>query len=117
MQRVPAAFGLAAMCTSGTRWAQDGVPGSLQRCRSVGRGGLASNHTPLGEAAVAVSAYIVAHLHTHSASLKILTSRGNYLQNLNIRTEQVDFDEGEGTLWERNIDDLILRAVIWQNTH
>lgn len=79
--------------------------------------GLASNHTPLGEAAAAASAYIVAHLRTHSASLKILTSRGNYLQNLNVRTEQVDFDEGEGASWERNMDDLILRAAIWQNTH
>lgn len=76
--------------------------------------GLSSNTTPLGEAAKAASASIISHLRSHSVSLKILTSKGNYLSNLNVRTEQVDFD---GRSWERNMDDLILRAAIWQSEH
>ena len=79
--------------------------------------GLATNATALGEAASAASAYIVSHLRTHSASLKIQTSKGNYLPNLNIRTEQVDFDFNDEASWERNMDDLILRAAIWQTEH
>ena len=76
--------------------------------------GLASDSSPLGEAAKAASGSIVSHLRTHGISLKVLTSKGNYLSNLNIRTEQVDFDDGRETSWERNMDDLILRAAIWQ---
>lgn len=78
--------------------------------------GLAVNHTPLGEAASAATSYIISHLRTHSASLKIQTSKGNYLPNLNVRTEQIDFD-GDEASWERNMDDLILRAAIWQSEH
>ena len=78
--------------------------------------GLASDSSPLGEAAKAASASITSRLRTHGTSLKILTSKGNYLSNLNIRTEQVDFN-GHETSWERNMDDLILRAAIWQTEH
>ncbi|GJE97087.1 hypothetical protein PsYK624_132970 [Phanerochaete sordida] len=78
--------------------------------------GLSSSSTPLGEAAKAASASITAHLRTYATSLKIQTSKGNYLSNLNVRTELVDFDWNEAS-WERNMDDLILRAAIWQTEH
>lgn len=77
--------------------------------------GLASDASVLGEAAMAASQYIVSHLRTHSTSLKIQTSKGNYLANLNVRTEQVDLRDNQS--WERNMDDLILRAAICQTTH
>jgi hypothetical protein len=43
------------------------------------------------------------------------TSRGNYLSSLSMRAEQVDFDGPNS--WERNMDDLILKAAIWQDEH
>ncbi|KAH9946315.1 uncharacterized protein BXZ73DRAFT_86461 [Epithele typhae] len=73
-----------------------------------------SNMNQLGEAAGAALQYISSHVRTHSASLKVLTSRGNYLSNVNVRTEQVDFSNSG---WERNMDDLILRAAMWQDEH
>lgn len=77
--------------------------------------GLSANTGPLGDAAAAANAYITSHVRSHTLSLKIQTSKGNYLPNLNLRTEQVDFyDSGS---WERNMDDLILRAAIWQSEH
>ena len=62
--------------------------------------GLATNQTALGEAVSAATSYIVSHLRMHSASLKIQTSKGNYLPNLNIRTEQVDFDFNDEASWD-----------------
>ncbi|KAI0670612.1 hypothetical protein C8Q78DRAFT_1170843 [Trametes maxima] len=73
-----------------------------------------TNATPLGQAADAALKYITSHVRTHSTSLKVQTSRGNYLSNLNVRNEQVDFSSG---VWERNMDDLILRAALWQGEH
>ncbi|RDX48390.1 hypothetical protein OH76DRAFT_671253 [Lentinus brumalis] len=73
-----------------------------------------SNMTPLGEAAKAALSYITTNIRTHSASLKVQTSRGNYLNNLNVRTEEVDFSS---STWERNMDDLILRAAMWLDEH
>ena len=78
--------------------------------------GLAANDSPLGQAAASAAAYVTSHLRSHSISLKIQTSRGNFLPNLNVRTELVDFDHSEVS-WERNMDDLILRAAIWQKDH
>ncbi|KAI0693720.1 hypothetical protein BC835DRAFT_1406670 [Cytidiella melzeri] len=77
--------------------------------------GLGSDASVLGEAAVTASQFIVSHLRSHSTSLKIQTSRGNYLTNLNVRTEQVDLQDNQS--WERNMDDLILRAAMWQSRH
>ncbi|KAA1471246.1 hypothetical protein DENSPDRAFT_776086 [Dentipellis sp. KUC8613] len=77
--------------------------------------GLATNHTPLGEAAKAAVDYIQEHVRSHSTSLKLQTSRGNYLSSLTFRSEQVDFDDPSA--WERNMDDLILKAAIWQDEH
>lgn len=77
--------------------------------------GLASEPSVLGEAAAAASGYIVSHLRSHSTSLKIQTSKGNYLTNLNVRTEQVDLQTDQSS--DRHMDDLILRAAIWQTAH
>ncbi|KAG5727581.1 Telomerase-binding protein EST1A [Termitomyces sp. T112] len=78
--------------------------------------GLSSNTSPqLSEAAQNAMTYISTHIRSHSISLKVQTSKGNYLSTLSIRTEQVDF--GGGSNWERNTDDLILRAAIWQEEH
>ncbi|KAG6844489.1 hypothetical protein H0H87_006563 [Tephrocybe sp. NHM501043] len=78
--------------------------------------GLSSNTSAqLSEAARDAMTYISNHIRTHSVSLKVQTSKGNYLSTLSIRTEQVEFT-GDGN-WERNTDDLILRAAIWQEEH
>ncbi|KAF8638491.1 hypothetical protein AX16_010474 [Volvariella volvacea WC 439] len=76
--------------------------------------GLALNDSQLGIAAQNALSYITSHIRTHSASLKVQTSKGNYLTSLNVRTEQVDFSHGNP---ERNMDDLILKAAIWQEEH
>lgn len=72
------------------------------------------NTTPLGQAAAAALTYITAHIRSHVASLKVQTSRGNYLTNLNVRLEEVDFSSNT---WEHSMDDLILRAALWQDEH
>ncbi|KAI0665042.1 hypothetical protein C8Q70DRAFT_904630 [Cubamyces menziesii] len=73
-----------------------------------------TNQSELGQVAGAALQYISTHVRTHATSLKVQTSRGNYLSNLNVRTEQVDFSSGNA---ERNMDDLILRAALWQDEH
>ena len=77
--------------------------------------GLASNGNPLGEAAKAAVAFVVSHVRSHADSLKVQTSRGNYLSSLTVRTEQVDFDDRNS--WERNMDDFILKTAIWRDEH
>ena len=69
------------------------------------------NVTPLGQTAVAAAAltYITAHIRSHSASLEVQTSHGNYLTNLNVQLEEVDFSS---STWERSMDNLILRAAL-----
>ncbi|KAK0210568.1 hypothetical protein DFS33DRAFT_302757 [Desarmillaria ectypa] len=76
--------------------------------------GLSSNPLQLGEAAQSAMAYISSHIRTHSTSLKVQTSKGNYLTTLNVRTEEVDFTNGTS---DRNMDDLILKAAIWHDEH
>jgi protein SMG6 len=77
--------------------------------------GLASNPTALGEAAKAAMGFVASHVRSHSDALKVQTSRGNYLSSLSVRAEQVDFDDPDS--WERCMDDLILKAAIWQDDH
>ncbi|KAK7043684.1 hypothetical protein VNI00_008295 [Paramarasmius palmivorus] len=75
--------------------------------------GLKSNSSPqLSEAADSALSYITSHLRSHSSSLKVQTSKGNYLTTLNVRTEEVDF-----TRAERSMDDLILKTAIWHDEH
>ncbi|KAJ3935434.1 MAG: hypothetical protein NXY57DRAFT_912951 [Lentinula lateritia] len=70
--------------------------------------GLKSNSSiQLSEAARTAIDYITSHVRTHSLSLKIQTSKGNYLSNINFRIEEVDC----------NMDDLILKAAIWHEEH
>ncbi|KAL5511564.1 hypothetical protein ACEPAH_4781 [Sanghuangporus vaninii] len=76
--------------------------------------GISANTSPLGEAATSAISYISTHIRTHSLSLKVQTSKGNYLQNLNVRSEQIDFVADS---WERCMDDLILRSAVWQDDH
>ncbi|KAL4259410.1 PIN domain-containing protein [Pleurotus pulmonarius] len=80
--------------------------------------GLATNVPPLGQAARDALEYVTSHIRSHSISLKVQTSKGNYLTSLNVRTEQVDFvDSMTGSLAERSMDDLILKTAIWQDEH
>ncbi|KAJ7219067.1 hypothetical protein GGX14DRAFT_589783 [Mycena pura] len=76
--------------------------------------GLASNPSQLGETAQAAMSFLSSHIRSHSTSLKVQTSKGNYLTSLNVRAEQVDFTDGTS---ERSMDDLILKAAIWQDEH
>jgi len=77
--------------------------------------GLGSNISQLGEAAQEAVAYITSHVRSHAMSLKVQTSKGNYLTSLNVRTEQVEFSDEAS--WDRCMDDLILKAAIWQDEH
>ncbi|KAK0534669.1 hypothetical protein OC834_001793 [Tilletia horrida] len=98
--------------------------------------GLSKNRSQVGEGAKEALRYIEDSLRTHSKWLKIQTSRGNYLHNLNIRFEHFDFaglhmqndDSASGpaseqqqqqrkTLQARNLDEIILRAAVWQEEH
>ena len=88
--------------------------------------GLKRNETPLGLAASEVIDYLEQAVRTHSRYLKIQTSRGNYLKDLAIRNESIDFapsslDPSSDPLFShdhaRNMDDVILRAVSWQKDH
>lgn len=78
--------------------------------------GLSSAESPqLAETAKAAMAYISSHIKSMSMSLKVQTSKGNYLPSLSVRTEQVDFSDQYSL--DRNMDDLILRAAIWHDDH
>jgi hypothetical protein len=79
--------------------------------------GLIQNPSPLGQAAKDALRFITEAIRTHGQSLKVQTSKGNYLANsLVVRSEQVTFSGSEGS-WERNMDDLILRSALWQYEH
>ena len=71
-----------------------------------------SNTSP--EATTAALRYIISHVKSHAISLKVLTSHGNYLSNLDVGTEQVDF---ASNMWKHSMDDLILHAAPWQSEH
>ncbi|KAJ6546460.1 hypothetical protein DFH09DRAFT_1171098 [Mycena vulgaris] len=64
--------------------------------------------------AQAAMTYLSSHIRSHATSLKVQTSKGNYLTSLSVRAEQVDFADGTS---DRNMDDLILKAAIWQDEH
>ncbi|KAG6376076.1 putative nucleoside diphosphate kinase [Boletus reticuloceps] len=77
--------------------------------------GLCSNTSQLGETAQEAIAYITSHIRSHATSLKVQTSKGNYLMTLSVRIEQVEFSDEAS--WDRCMDDLILKAAIWQDEH
>lgn len=75
---------------------------------------LSSNPNQLGSAAKEALAFISSHIRTHSVSLKVQSSKGNYLNSLSVRAEEVDFFQcanGQGDV-DGNMDDLILKAAI-----
>jgi protein SMG6 len=77
--------------------------------------GLSKNSSPLGNAANDALGYLISAVPAHSVSLKVQTSKGNYLYNLSVRSESIDFRDG--TSQDRNMDDLILRSALWQAEH
>ncbi|BGP08709.1 hypothetical protein JCM10049v2_004558 [Rhodotorula toruloides] len=90
--------------------------------------GLKRNSTPLGVAANEVIDYLEQAIRGYSRFLKIQTSRGNYLKDLAIRNESIDFRGGADSSYEggdygssndiaRTMDDVILRAATWQKDH
>ncbi|KAL1742791.1 hypothetical protein HDZ31DRAFT_42469 [Schizophyllum fasciatum] len=74
--------------------------------------GMAGGGAELAGPAAAAVEYIAAGVRAHGVSLKVQTTRGNYLATLSIRTEEVDFAGAE-----RNMDDLILKAALWHQAH
>src|ERR1700733_1637171 len=58
--------------------------------------------------------YLISAVPAHS-TLKVQTSKGNYLRTLSVRSENIDFSYGSNH--DRNMDDLILRSAAWQAEH
>ncbi|KAG0142488.1 hypothetical protein CROQUDRAFT_233492 [Cronartium quercuum f. sp. fusiforme G11] len=77
----------------------------------------------LSEDAVEAIKYLECSIKTKARWLKIQTSKGNYLRDLWIRNEELDFAAPDpstqacSTDHARNLDDLVLRAAIWQIGH
>lgn len=71
--------------------------------------GLSANPSQLGAAAKDALAFVGTRMKTHGLSLKVQTSKGNYLMNLGVVSEEVDFRASD----ERNMDDLILKIALW----
>ncbi|KAG8917018.1 hypothetical protein FRC00_014148, partial [Tulasnella sp. 408] len=74
--------------------------------------GLQNQPTDLGHAAAEALNYLITAVQTQSTSLKVQTSKGNYLKSLSIRVEATTLGDGE-----RNMDDLIVRSALWQLDH
>ncbi|GAA5987663.1 hypothetical protein JCM10908_007156 [Rhodotorula pacifica] len=82
--------------------------------------GLKRNSTPLGIAADEAIDYLEQAVRGYSRYLKVQTSRGNYLKDLSIRNESIDFDGADPASshgFARSLDDVILRAASWQKDH
>ena len=81
--------------------------------------GLSHQPAPLGTEALKALTYLTTHIRTHSRTLKVQTSRGNYLADLTIRAEDIRFELSSAYNPEkaRNMDDLILRACSFQEEH
>lgn len=85
--------------------------------------GLKKNPAPLGTAANDAVVYLESAIRQYPHHLKLQTSHGNYLKDLSIRSEQIDFagnggeDGGFSADFARSMDDVILRAVAWQKDH
>ncbi|KAG8969236.1 hypothetical protein FRC03_003761 [Tulasnella sp. 419] len=78
--------------------------------------GIQNNTSPaLAKAAQEALNYLIGAVRTQSNSLKVQTSKGNYLSSLSVRSEAMDFG-GLGSL-DRNMDDMILRTAAWQADH
>lgn len=76
--------------------------------------GISKNASPLGNAATDALSYLIGAVPAHT-TLKVQTSKGNYLRTLSVRSENIDFSHGSNH--DRNMDDLILRSAAWQAEH
>ncbi|KAN0128852.1 hypothetical protein V8E53_013350, partial [Lactarius tabidus] len=65
----------------------------------------------------AAAVFVVGHICSHTNALKVQTcqAHGDYLSSLTICSKLVDFDDPDS--WEHNMDNLILKAAIWQDKH
>jgi protein SMG6 len=73
--------------------------------------GLSANFTSqLGDAAQTAMTYISSHIRSHASSLKVQTSKGNYLTSLSVRTEKVDLI-GVMRVWRRIWTTLSLKLL------
>jgi protein SMG6 len=83
--------------------------------------GLAKQRSVLGPAAKSAVQYLETNVKTMARSLKIQTAKGNYLNNLTIRSEMIEVATGtnsEGlSLHERTMDDFILRVAAAQSSN
>lgn len=83
--------------------------------------GLKRNSGQLGAAAIEAITYLEFAIKAFARHLKVQTSRGNYLKDLTIRSETIDFASDAATTFShdtaRSMDDVILRAVGWQQDH
>ncbi|KAA1064123.1 hypothetical protein PGT21_014684 [Puccinia graminis f. sp. tritici] len=89
-----------------------------------------------GEEALEAIKYLEQSIKSYSKVLKIQTSKGNYLRDLSIRNEQINFQDFGATSNDssaggnskvnngfittnaaRNLDDVVLRATTWQLEH
>lgn len=75
--------------------------------------GLKRNPAPLGTAALAALSYLESTIITHSTYLKVPTSKGNFLRDINLRFEDLVFssDTSFSHDFARNMDDVILQAA------
>lgn len=80
---------------------------------------MSKNPAPLGTAAQSAVTYLEGRIRSHSLCLKIQTSKGNYLSDLLIRTEHLDFRAGNinPEAVSRTMDDLILNIASFQAEH
>lgn len=81
--------------------------------------GLQASDGALGSNARAAVQYLEENLKAYNKNLKVQTSRGNYLSDIAIRYEDIDFSAKGGLTGSsaRSMDDIILRALSWQYEH
>ena len=79
--------------------------------------GLQKNATPTGAEAKRSLGYLEKNIRALSKWIKVQTSRGNYLADLNVRAEEIDFGGEDDDSRARSLDEIILRNVIWQQSN
>lgn len=84
---------------------------------------MARQPPPLGTAASSAVSYLETHIRSSSRSLKVQTSKGNYLSHLVVRSEAMDFGSNKDagidleTAKAQTMDDFILRVASFQLTN
>lgn len=80
--------------------------------------GLSKEHGALGAAARAAVALLEERIRTHALCLKIQTTKGNYLSDLLIRTEQIDSSTyASSEAIARTMDDRIVHIASFAQEH